>query len=414
MGSRFRTSFTHREGTDAPVIVQGRVVNVNLKNWTVDVCSQFDRKRYFDVQVASPYLHYLGGEGIYAVPEIGATCAICVPGDSSPPFVLTFLMPHEAVNSSSSEAPDGTRSRGDRAQYATDATFGGGRPIPKLGDIALRTRDGNFVTLHRGGVLQLGATELAQRMFIPLQNLVTDIAENYAMHSAGGSIVWGLQDGPSVQNSPTQYVHTFRVFANEQYADIRLTVGKVESPLAEPDGGISLASGGLGSGEGNPVIYELAVSPRGFVGESGDAASAGSGKASVLKFVFDRAGNVFFRCAGTVTCSVKKKLVVSCAGGIALSTDGAGSIVTRDGIDIDGGTYAHLKGGIVRLGAGVTPVARLADLVTVPVTAMPVLLVFANPPIPGTPVQAVLTTGVAGAPMPLVGSITSANQKVLA
>jgi hypothetical protein len=50
MSSRFRTSFTQIAGTEAARIVQARVANINLKNWTVDVYAQFDRKRYFDIR----------------------------------------------------------------------------------------------------------------------------------------------------------------------------------------------------------------------------------------------------------------------------------------------------------------------------------------------------------------------------
>src|SRR5438132_880078 len=93
MASRFRTSFTSKEGFDSPLLVQCKIANVNLVNWTVDVISTFDRKQYYEVQVASPYLHYNSGEGIYTVPDVGAICILAVPSDSAPPFVLAFIMP---------------------------------------------------------------------------------------------------------------------------------------------------------------------------------------------------------------------------------------------------------------------------------------------------------------------------------
>jgi hypothetical protein len=89
------------------------------------------------------------------------------------------------------------------------------------------------------------------------------------------------------------------------------------------------------------------------------------------------------------------------------------SVKATNGMDLDGGAYAHLKGGVVRLGAGQSPVARVQDLVSVPVAAVPVVIVFANPPVAGTN-AGVLTIGAPGAPLPLSGSIVTGNDKVLA
>ena len=245
MPSRFRSSWTQVEGHEPAKIVQGRVMNVNLVKWTIDVAAQFDRKKYFNIQVSSPYLHHSNGEGIYVVPEIGCTAMVCIPSDSAPPFVLCFVMAHQAIDDSSTDAPSGTSSHGTPTPNATDSSFAGGRPVAKLGDIWLRTRDDNFVILHRGGVLQLGATELAQRIYIPLNNQVMDVSENYSHHNAGGAITWGLQDGPSLSQFPCQYQHTMRVFANDQYADIRVSMGNVYTPMGDPDGGTAASTAGI-------------------------------------------------------------------------------------------------------------------------------------------------------------------------
>jgi hypothetical protein len=51
-----RTSMMHGVALDAAEMAQGRVFNVNLVNWTVDVVAQYDQRRWFDVQISSPYL----------------------------------------------------------------------------------------------------------------------------------------------------------------------------------------------------------------------------------------------------------------------------------------------------------------------------------------------------------------------
>jgi len=415
MPSRFRTSFSSTAGATPAEVHQGRVVNINIVNWTVDIAGQFDRKRFFEVQVGSPYLHSNRGEGFSAFPEVGAICMVCVPSDTSPPYVQAFLMPHETLtDTSTADAPLGTRSQGAPPAFATDATFAGGRPKVKPGDIFLKTRDGNFVILHRGGVLQIGSTELAQRLYIPLGNLVTDISENYAHHNAGGSIVWGLQDGPSLVNFPAQYMHTFRVFANDKYADVKLVVGKVYNPVAEPDGGLALAAAGVARSESSPIICELTVSPKGFNTETGDVADAAVGKRSVLKFVFDRTGNTFLRCEGSLTLLVKQKLTLNVGEDVDFSTSTHMNLKALKGIDIDGGAYSHLKAKLVRLGRGTRAVATRGDLVRTTVTSVPFSIICA-PIAPGsTAVLGTITFGVPGVPAPIIGSIVSGNDTVLA
>lgn len=409
MATKFRTSFTHTQGHDAAKVVQGRIVNVNTTKWTVDVVGQFDRTRYFGIQVGAPYAHYVNGEGFYAMPEVGAACMVCLPSDSSPPFVLSYVMPHAVVDDASDDAPVGTKSRTSARESASDVSFAGNRPAMGPGDIGWRGRDGNFVILHRGGVLQLGATELSQRIFLPLRNLMVDVSENYEHHNTGGSITWGLQDVTGAARAPSQQMQTFRVFADDRYADLRVARGRIYHPLGEPDGGVAQASAGIQGGDDNPIVYEVALSPTGFVAESGDAAAASTVPNCVLRYVFDRQGNTFFRSEGNVTVKIAKKLSVQVAQGVDLQLAEGATLTAAKGLDLNGGTYAHIKGDIVRMGQGVIPVARLGDIVSTIVAGSPVLIQFASTPTPGVPMPALLTTTA-----PLIGSVSSANQQVLA
>jgi len=412
---RFRNTMMHKDGADPAIILQGRVFNVNIANWTVDCVSKFDRKKYADIQVGSPYLHYSNGEGLSVMPEVGAQCMICIPGDSAPPFVLCFLMPHELTQGAADTALLGTRSHGTPANNATDASFAGGRPRSKPGDIVLRGRDGQFVILHRGGVLSIGASELAQRIYIPLSNLVTDVSGAYEHFNTGGAITWGIQEGASQKTLPAQHLQTFRVFADDKYSDIKIAHGRVFNPMPEPDGGSAQAAAGVGQGSDNPIIFELAVAPKGFITETGDIASSGTPKTSVLRFVFDRTGNTLLRCEGTLTLQVKKAVKVDLSDTFSLSGK-SGLIVMKDGLEIDGGEYAHLKGKTVLLGPGKQPVARQGDLTSSTIMNMPCVFVPASggPMIPGTPVPGVFTIGIPGAPLPIGGYVATGEYTVKA
>ena len=391
---RFRTSFTNQAGNKPAEVVQGKIVNINMVNWTVDVTTQFDKKRYFDIQVGSPYVHYSNGEGLSIFPEIGAKCMVTLPSDSSPPYVSSFIMPVENVDLSAADAEKGTTSHAKPNRSSTGASFAGGRPRVKPGDILLRTRDDNFIILHRGGVLQIGATELAQRIYIPLNNLIMDVSENYAHHNAGGSMLWSVQTGPTLEKLPSEYSHTLRVFANDKSADVRVKMGKVSDPMIEPKDGAGDLIGGMATKE-NYIMCEVAVAPAGFNPQTG-AQEPAAKNSQVFRFFFDKAGNVLLRAKGSIAIRSSKRLRLSTGGGIQFDTDADITMTAKNGATIDGGAFAHLKGGVVRLGPGSTPVALTGSMVQV-------IFPFTPMPNPATPV-----------PMTVFGTIITGQPTVLA
>lgn len=401
MSKRFpRTSPMHSAGNDAAEIVQARVVDVNMVNWTVDVVTQYDQKRYYEIQVASPYMHYNNGEGFSVMPEVGAVCMVCLPSDTAAPFILAFIMPHELINDASAEdAPAGTASHGQPQANPTAASYAGGRPRAKQGDIWLRTRDENFVILHRGGVLQLGATPLAQRIYIPLNNSVVDVSGNYAHHNSSGTIAWGLQEGPSLEHYPSQYMHTFRVFADDKEADVRVTVGKVYTPAPEPDGDKgeldAISQLELGTLPDDPIIYEVVVAEKGFNTEDGSLASADVRNQTVLRFFFDRAGGTFLRCEGNVLIACHKRLMIKITKDFEIIGKENMFITMEKDITINGKGSLSLLGGVVRLGQGQRPVSASGDIVQII--------------LPFTPLPPYFTP----TPMPLSGTILSGNSQVL-
>lgn len=410
MAKKFpRTSQMHSQGSDPADIIQGRVININLVRWTVDVYSTFDRKRYLDVPVGSPYLHYNNGEGFSAFPEIGALCYLCTPGDSSGPFVLAFVMPHETFDSSAPDAPQGTRSRGVPTG-GSDATFAGNRVKAKPGDIYMKGRDGNFCVLHRGGVLQIGSTELAQRIYVPLGNLVTDIAENYQMFSGGGTISWGIQDGASRDKFPSQYLHTMRIFANDKYADVKLAMGRVYNPTRD-----DLTN--TGNTDDNPTVLEFTVKPQGFDGVTGDLSD--KGEETKLTFLIDKAGNMFLNTKGGVKLKSEKKFEFVFDTGVDMFSPKPIALRSDESIEIVGKVSAHIKGKIVRIGPGKRPAASQGDLTTSFIMAMPCVFVpdttAAGPLIPGKPVIGLLSICPPSLlpPMGIPGSITSGCPTVL-
>lgn len=405
--SSFRTSWTQQEGLRPSHILECRIVDINMVNWTVDCVSVFDQRRYFGIQVASPYMHYNTGEGIYVMPDVGAKCYVCIPSDGPPPFVLAFLMPSETLpNTSTEDAPAGTDGQRGKELAAAGSTFAGGRLKAKPGDIVLRGHDGNFVVLHRGGVLQIGATALAQRLYIPLSNLITDVSQNYNHFNTGGSVNWGIRPGSPEEKPETEYRETFRVWANDQYADVRLCVGKVHTPIPEPAGDKGCQSD-LDQLQINKQIYvEFVLAPQGFDTTTGTPSNANVKDNTKVRFFFDEEGSAMLRCEGAVVMRTKKDLWIT--SDKTLKLHGKENVIIESGpnsasIRISGDKSMELgtNGGVIKLNGGSKPVATVGSMVNVTVTVPIPIVTSAGP-------------GTISAGAVLIGQISTGNPTILA
>jgi hypothetical protein len=396
----FRSSWTQPEGAVGAHIMEAQVIDINLVNWTVDVFTKFDQKHYLNIQISSPYLHFNRGEGVSVMPDIGAKCYVCVPSDGPPPFVLSFIMPMETIDGASDDAPGGTDgSKGGVTQEATAASFAGGRTRAKPGDISIRNRDGSFIILHRGGVLQIGASELAQRIYLPLQNLISDHSENYRHQNVGGSINWFVSHGESATNPPTVSRHSYRLLAGDKRATVRVAIGKLSDVITEPEEVVRSDMSVLGI-QDEPIICEVLVSPDAISPDDG-AMTNSTRKASVLRYFFDKAGNTLYRTSGSVLLRAQGRLRARIdgdvdiigGGNLFMEFEGAGRIAATGGLDI--------SGGVIRLNGGTAPIARVGSTVTMAVTAPIPIMTSAGA---GTILTGAVFTGI----------VTTGNPTVLA
>lgn len=210
------------------------VTNVNHKKWTVDVSTQHSGKEVPNIQWMTPYTHFTGGEGVHYVPEVGAICMLAWPSDNTPPFVMGFkgaASPLESTDTSG--APESSSDEDGGSQ--TDVTYRARRPLLNPGDIAFTTRDENFIVLRRGGVVQIGATAISQRLYIPVLNYIKDFSENYEMHTFAGDVSWSVErveHDPS-GDAPCAYVFHMNEHAQDKKASVRVR----HFPLQGPGGG---------------------------------------------------------------------------------------------------------------------------------------------------------------------------------
>ena len=131
--------------------------------------------------------------------------------------------------------------------------------------------------LKRGGVLQIGSTNICQRAYVPISNFIRDFCENYELNTAAGSLSWlvhPVERDPG-GNAPTEFTLLTREFAQDKSASIKVSVGSLDSeptPPGGPDGDktyieIVIAPGAMdpssGVVSGDPV-YVLRLSKNGY------------------------------------------------------------------------------------------------------------------------------------------------------
>lgn len=294
-------------GGDEAWIESGTVANVNVRNMTVDWVSQYSGKYIPDLQIMTPYLHYNNGEGFTCVPEVGAICVVCFPSDEDSPFVVGFLSAPEMIGAESGDLQEkieepGVESEEDLPEANTtqsggstspsdnssDASFRAGRPILNPGDMLWRGRDENFVALRRGGVLQLGATQICQRAYIPVLNFIRDFCENWEMNTAAGSLSWVTkrQESDPSGDAPTELGLIVREHAQDKKASVKILVGSLDDAEKPPGGDTS--------------FIEVTIAPESIDGDSGEVSGT-----PMYVIRLDKAGNTYQMQAAKRTVEVK-------------------------------------------------------------------------------------------------------------
>ena len=228
------------------------MVDVNRKTFTMIVETRHSSKTVYDIQALAPYTHYANGEGFHHLPEVGAICYLAFPSDNTPPFVLGYK---GAASVRQSPDDDPERSTTDEQGSDTDVSFQARRPKMNPGDIAMTTRDENFIILRRGGVLQLGATPISQRIYIPVLNYIKDFCENYQLNAFGGDVTWLVErqeDDPG-DDAPATYIFHMNTAAQDEKATVRVR----HMALAEPGGG-------------DRVAWEVKVAPKAIDRDTGE------------------------------------------------------------------------------------------------------------------------------------------------
>ncbi len=332
-----RSKSAANAGASVASIHRCQVVNVNTRDFTVDVRMEaYPFSSHFDIPFMTPYLHQAQGEGIGFMPEVGSNCWVCAPSDQGrDSFVLGWTPVQE------------------------DGTYRGGRELLNPGDIDLRTRDGNFVTLRRGGIVQVGAGPVCQRVFIPIRNIIRDFAENYELSTPAGDLTWNVN---RAEDQGDGHRGTLFTIAAKEFSD---------DPNKDPIAVLKIGS----HGEGKDTILSLITRDKGggVVKTSLELTKSGSLKWSMKK-------DLTLEVEGDYTTTVKGKMTttatqeMSFESKAALSAKGATLHAEGGGAKLDLNGQAILDGAQVLLGQAIAPVVIATPDLVAWLTAVTALL----------------------------------------
>lgn len=302
--------------------------------------------------IPSVYSHPMNGEGIHFLPEVGAFCYVCFSSDKKTiPFLLSAGAATVPKDRSSSEGLPGSMDM-----------F---RPLLTAGDIALLTRDGNGLTLRRGGVTELKGTSLAKIVFNPTMNQVFTIAENYRVQTFGGSTEWKnlrREENPDGQVR-TRLSTVVKEYATSKGYSVRLQMGATEgAPVAlqgddsaekAPDKVVEESEAVTLSGTGDtytvtvPKSVPLLDSTRVVdfrIYE--DETVAEDALEVVMNLGMDREGDIQLETDGAMKIDVPKKWVEIVVGGSTpfINTEAAGAQKVLVTTGTQGNTEPVIKG----------------------------------------------------------------------
>jgi len=194
-------------------------VGVQKAKYTVTVVDEFNGV-HDGIRWMPQYINSKGG-GQFHMPEVNTLVYLMFISTSTVPIIIGgYLAPQELDAGNDDEEPNDFRQN---------------RPVLNEGDQLLSSQDGNFFILRRGGTLEIGASQTAQRIYVPLENLIYDICQNYKMLHTGGTQTW-LSRREDDQHGTEQVPVEFRMQVKEFAEDapiIDIGLGRIAEEDAE-------------------------------------------------------------------------------------------------------------------------------------------------------------------------------------
>ena len=236
----------------------------------------------------TPVLLSPSGQGIWFLPEVGTRVMVGTIGKGTGNEYTFMIGAAYAVDQDPfDDDADAVKDEGTE-ETATTPDFRNNRPVLQTGDIVLSSSDRNFVIMRKGGIIEVGATQMAKRFYIPLQNVIRDLSQIYEMQNSAGlfqmtrkesDLTWGkttleipaiATDGTAttetkeVDKVPTELNLRVREFESDDAPSVSIDLGAVTRTTISEEGLSDDMSGSMTHGayseinENNNLAHLLA------------------------------------------------------------------------------------------------------------------------------------------------------------
>jgi hypothetical protein len=198
-------------------VIRGKILSVDRVRWTCQVQSEFGNRIIDGVEIKPDSVNTEGG-GSGAVPEVNSLVYLCYPSTDSTPFIMGgATAPRQLDEGDDNEDPNDRRMN---------------RPVLDEGDILVASSGTSRIIVRKGGVLEIGASESAKRIYIPLQNLIREFSQSWEHESGGGRMSMKARDddetyGP--ERTPAEFQLQWREFAEDEFPMVDLRMGRIQA-----------------------------------------------------------------------------------------------------------------------------------------------------------------------------------------
>lgn len=191
-----------------PKIFKARVLSVDRVRCTMEILGENNQR--FTMPTPATYVGGKG-QGAFHMPEVNSLLYACCPSDGLTPFMVAgCTVPHEQDDDD-----------------ADQDDFRQARPVLNEGDhLVASSDDGNFIILRKGGVIEVGSAQTAQRLYVPLNSLIMDVCQNYQLQTTGGVLSWETRREDETwgggKNTPAELRLQVKEFTGE---DVLIDIG---------------------------------------------------------------------------------------------------------------------------------------------------------------------------------------------
>ena len=272
-------------------VKQGIIVSVNRSKWTCTV--KLDSGTAFETVAIAPIYLNKYGNGIYYFPEVDSMVLVAEVGDKQ--FILGTSYPIDEEKPF--ESVDDIVNESD-----LEPAHNGFRPIADPGDYVMNTKGGGFINMKSSGLIEIGASQISRRFYIPINNFIRDLCQSYQLNTAGGNLEFinrvgdethgfvkeFVKTNPSDPNdvaqektftkSPVEFNLNIKEFAEDENDTIQISMGR----LKENDGDNSKLLGSIAKDFNTSVVFRCNIADKFtyFIDKHGTVVHTVSGSAS--------------------------------------------------------------------------------------------------------------------------------------